>query len=449
VPDDSEPLRTSIIIALLIILTIINALVAQAEMAFVSVRRNKLLEPSLENDKRTKILNKLLSKPTKFLSTIQVIFTVTGFLVSSLAGISFSNYIVTLFKKINITIPNELASIIVIFILSFFFLIFGEFIPKRVALKNPEKIALSRVRFISWIMAISWPFVKVITATSNAILRLFGYSKQTFDEKVSEDEIRSMIVTGHIEGVIDEEEKEMFDSIFKFDDTEAETIMTPRPNVFAIDIDDNFTDRIEDIINSGYSRIPVYKGDKDNIIGVLYVKDLLKEAHKVGFDKVELAKIIRKPYFVPSHIKINVLFKNMKETNNHIAIIIDEYGGSLGIITMEDLIEEIMGNIYDEYDIVEQSIKKLDDNHYIINGSMPIHDLNRILKLDIDEEHEEFDTLGGLIISKLGYIPKVTGQEEVHYNNLLLKVNKITNNRIDEVLLEILPSNEISSPEII
>ena len=167
-----------------------------------------------------------------------------------------------------------------------------------------------------------------------------------------------MIVTGHIEGVIDEEEKEMFDSIFKFDDTEAETIMTPRPNVFAIDIDDNFTDRIEDIINSGYSRIPVYKGDKDNIIGVLYVKDLLKEAHKVGFDKVELAKIIRKPYFVPSHIKINVLFKNMKETNNHIAIIIDEYGGSLGIITMEDLIEEIMGNIYDEYDIVEQSIKK-------------------------------------------------------------------------------------------
>lgn len=438
-PEGSDPLRISIIIVSLISLTIVNGFFASAEMAVISVRKDKLNQLNQEQNKRAQILAKLLAQPTRFLSTIQVSITLAGFMASAIAGSNLSPVVVNLFKQINVNLSQDLAMIIVTLVLSYFSLVFGELIPKRLALRSPEKVALRSARIVNFMMVIASPFVRFLSASTNLFLRIFGVSKLSESEKISEDEIRSMIVTGHIEGLIDEAEKEMFDSIFKFDDLEAETIMTPRTHVFAINVEDDFTRHIDRIINSGFSRIPIFRGDKDNIIGILHVKDLLKAANEVGFENVDLCKIIRKPYFAPSHIKINVLFKKMKETNNHIAILIDEHGGSLGIVTMEDLIEEIVGNIYDEHDKIDQNIKQLDDTHYIISGSMPIHDLNRALKLTIDEDDDEFDTLGGLIISKLGFIPKDTNHEEIKYQNLSLKAHKLSHNRIDEVWLEIHP----------
>ncbi len=446
-PDGSDPLGIIIILLLIVFLTYINGFFASAEMAVVSVRKDKLKKLVEEGNKKAITLNELTKQPTKFLSTIQVAITLAGYLSSATAGSQLSGTVVALFKKINISMSTTVAMVLVTLILSYFSLVFGELVPKRIALRKPEKVALRSAGIIKGLMIISSPFVRLLSGSTNLVLKLLGHQKQTEEEKVSEEQIRSMIITGHIEGLIDEEEKAMFDSIFKFDDKVAESIMTPRTNVFAISIDKPVHNYLTQIIKAGFSRIPVYQGDIDNIIGILHVKDLLKAASEVGFKNVNLKQIMREPYFVPSYIKLNLLFKNMKATNNQIAILIDEYGGSVGIVTMEDLVEEIVGNIYDEYDEVDTSIQKLDEESYLIDAAIPIQDLNRSLKLSIDEHNDEYDTLGGLIISILGFIPDETYTDEIYYENLIFKIHKTGNNRIDEVILKIQPKEEVEDTE--
>lgn len=446
-PDGSDPLGIIIILLLIVFLTYINGFFASAEMAVVSVRKDKLKKLVEEGNKKAITLNELTKQPTKFLSTIQVAITLAGYLSSATAGSQLSGTVVALFKKINISMSPTVAMVLVTLILSYFSLVFGELVPKRIALRKPEKVALRSAGIIKGLMIISSPFVRLLSGSTNLVLKLLGHQKQTEEEKVSEEQIRSMIITGHIEGLIDEEEKAMFDSIFKFDDKVAESIMTPRTNVFAISIDKPVHNYLTQIIKAGFSRIPVYQGDIDNIIGILHVKDLLKAASEVGFKNVNLKQIMREPYFVPSYIKLNLLFKNMKATNNQIAILIDEYGGSVGIVTMEDLVEEIVGNIYDEYDEVDTSIQKLDEESYLIDAAIPIQDLNRSLKLSIDEHNDEYDTLGGLIISILGFIPDETYTDEIYHENLIFKIHKTGNNRIDEVILKIQPKEEVEDTE--
>jgi len=440
VDNDADPLGISIILILIVVLTLVNAFFAAAEMAVVSVRNDKVKKLIEQGNKKAMTLSKLTKQPTKFLSTIQVAITLSGYLSSATAGSQLSGYVVGLFNKINIAMDQTVAMVLVTFILAYFSLVFGELVPKRIALRNPEKVALRSAGVIKAMMVITAPFVRLLSASTNFVLKILGYKKQTEEEKVSEEQIRSMIITGHIEGLINEEEKEMLDSIFKFDDLIAESIMTPRINLFALNVDKPVHENLKQIINEGFSRIPVFKGDIDNIIGILHVKDLLKDASEVGFKNVKLAKIIREPYFVPSYIKINVLFKNMKATNNQIAILIDEYGGSVGIVTIEDLVEEIVGNIYDEYD-EDKSIQQIDEENYIIDGSIPLQDLNRALKLNIDENNGDYDTLGGLIINILGFIPDETYSEEIEYDNIVLKIHKLSNNRVEEVLLRIKPND--------
>ena len=286
-------------------------------------------------------------------------------------------------------------------------------------------------------MVLFYPFVRLLTRSTDLLFKLAGQDRQTEEEKVTEDEIRSLIVTGHVEGLIKEEEKEMLESIFKFDDLSADEIMTPRTDVFAVNIDKPLTEQMDTIISEGFSRLPVFKNDIDNIVGVLHVKDILKYANKYGFENIPVEKLIRKPYFVPKHIKIDVMFKKMQATNNQMAILIDEYGGFVGIVTIEDLVEEIVGNIYDEYDEEDKSIQKLDDRTYLVDGGIQIQELNKRLKINIDETDENFDTLGGLITYILGYIPDNDFKEEIKYDNLILKVNKVCSNKIEEVLLTI------------
>jgi putative hemolysin len=438
VNGDADPLGIIIILILIFVLTLVNAFFASAEMAVVSVRNDKIKKLIEQGNKKAITLSKLTKQPTKFLSTIQVAITLAGYMSSATAGSKLSGYVVDLFGKVNVKMDHTVAMILVTLLLSYFSLVFGELVPKRIALRNPEKVALRSAGVIKVMMAIFSPFVRLLSASTNLVLRILGHKKQTEEEKVSEDQIRSMIITGHIEGLIDEEEKEMFDSIFKFDDLTAESIMTPRTDLFALNIDKPVYQSLKKIIDEGFSRIPVYKGDIDNIVGILHVKDLLKEASEVGFKNIDVTKIMREPYFVPSYIKVNVLFKDMKATNNQIAILIDEYGGSVGIVTIEDLVEEIVGNIYDEYD-EDKSIQKIDDENYLIDASIPLQDLDRTLKLNLDEANEDYDTLGGLIISKLGFIPSEDFKEEIVIQNVVLKIAKLTNNRIEEVMLRIKP----------
>lgn len=444
---DADPLGIIIILILILVLTYVNAFFAAAEMAVVSVRKDKLKKLVESGNRKAKTLEKLTKQPTKFLSTIQVAITLAGFLSSAIAGSKLSVHMVSFFAWLGIAISETLAMVLVTFILSYFTLIFGELVPKRIALKNPEKVALRSARTISILMIITAPFVRLLSASTYLVLRLTKNHIQTEEEKVTEEEVRSMIITGHIEGVFNEEEKEMLEGVFRFNDLTAESIMTPRIDVFALNIDKPIQDYISEIIDEGFSRIPVYQRDIDNIVGILHIKDFLKEAHEKGFDNVKIDSIIREPYFVPEHIKIDVLFNEMKTTGNQIAILIDEYGGSVGIVTIEDLVEEIVGNIYDEYDEVDQSIQTIDENTYLVDGAIPIQDLNRQLKLNLEENNEDYDTLGGLIISILGYIPPKSFQEEIEYKNIKLKVHKIKANRIEQILLTILPVEEPQEEE--
>ncbi|HHZ12047.1 MAG TPA: HlyC/CorC family transporter [Acholeplasmataceae bacterium] len=442
---DSDPYGLILTLILIVVLIAINAFFASAEMAVVSVNQNRLKRVLDSGDKRAEILKKLTSEPTRFLSTIQVAITLAGFLSSATAGSKISIYVVRLFALIGVKMSETVAMVLVTLILSYLNLIFGELYPKKLALKNPEKVALRSARAIRFVMVLFYPFVRLLTRSTDLLFKLAGQDRQTEEEKVTEDEIRSLIVTGHVEGLIKEEEKEMLESIFKFDDLSADEIMTPRTDVFAVNIDKPLTEQMDTIISEGFSRLPVFKNDIDNIVGVLHVKDILKYANKYGFENIPVEKLIRKPYFVPKHIKIDVLFKKMQATNNQMAILIDEYGGFVGIVTIEDLVEEIVGNIYDEYDEEDKSIQKLDDRTYLVDGGIQIQELNKRLKINIDETDENFDTLGGLITYILGYIPDKDFKEEIKYDNLILKVNKVCSNKIEEVLLTI--KDEPEKPE--
>lgn len=435
---DPDPLGIILTFLLIIILTAINAFFAGAEMAVVSVNQNKLKKVLENGDKRAQILQKLTKEPTRFLSTIQVAITLAGFLSSATAGSQLSKYVVNLFALIGLRMTETVAMVLVTLILSYFTLVFGELYPKKLALKNPEKVALRAARIIRIVMIITDPFVKLLSASTNLLFRITGNDKQTEDEKVTEDEIRSLIVTGHIEGLINEEEREMLESIFKFDDLTAEQIMTPRIDVYALNIDKPLFEQLDDIISEGFSRIPVYRNDIDNIIGILHIKSILQYAKEHGFENVPVEKLLRKPYFIPKYIKIDILFKNMKASNNQIAILIDEYGGMAGIVTIEDLVEEIVGNIYDEYDEEDKSIQTVDDKTYLVDGAIQIQELNKRLKIVIDENNEEYDTLSGLIINLLGFFPPLNYREEIAYKNMVFKIHKMKSNRVDEVLITLL-----------
>ncbi len=423
-----------IILIFIVILILINGFYAASEMALVSLNPAKIAKLAKEGNKNAKLVRKVQTDSTRYLSTIQVAITLAGFLSSALAGSKLGNSFVELFLFIGIVIPETVAVVIITVILSYITLVLGELVPKRVALNSPEKFSMFSIKIVYLTMILTKPLVWLLTVTTKGVLKLIGYDKVSRNKDISEDEIKRLIRHGHSEGLYQSEEKDMLESIFRFDDIRAEAIMTPRTNVYAINIDDDNSKIISEIINSSYSRIPVYKNKIDNIQGIIHVKDVLIQANNLGFENVDIAKILRKPFYVPTSIKINDLFKRMQEEKHQISIILDDYGGMEGVITIEDLIEEIVGNIYDEYDNIEEEIKQVDNNQYLINGTLPIQDINRYLKLNISDKYE---TLNGLIIDKLEYIPKANKNDIVYYQNLVIEVKSVVNNRIEKVLLTI------------
>lgn len=428
---------------LIFILVLINAFFSATEIAVISLNKNKINYMANEGDKRAKLLVKLLEEPNKFLATIQVGITFAGFLASASAAVSISAHVSILIKKINIAFidhaSNEIALIVVTIAISFITLVLGELLPKRIALQNSEGISLFAARPILLISKIMHPFVKILTVSTNLFGRIFNLETSSNDEAVTEEEIRMMIDVGEENGVLNETEKEMIDGIFEFDNTLAKEIMTPRTNVFSININTPIHELIDLVLEEQYSRIPVYEEETDNIIGLLFMKDLFKVMNNEEVDKINIKEILRPTYFVPETKNIDILFRELQKSKNHMAILIDEYGGFSGIVTIEDLIEEVMGNIFDEYDEDYESseyIHKVDNTTYIVNGMVSIDEINEKLDLKLPSEH--FDTVGGFVIDLIGSIPKEDEEHIVEYENLTFKVEKIDEKRIELIKVCIL-----------
>jgi len=418
---------------LIFVLILINGFFAASEIAIISVNRNKISMQAQEGDKKALLIQRLFKEPSKFLATIQVGITLTGFLASASAAVSISTYFSQYLKRLNIPFSDQISLLLVTLFISYITLVLGELLPKRLALQNPEKIAFSIIGTIVFISKITSPFVKILTLSTNFFAKLFGVGATYEEEKVTEDEIRMMIDVGEENGVLNETEKEMIDGIFEFDDTLAKEVMTPRTAVFAIDINSPLEEIIHQIIEEQYSRIPVYDGDIDNIVGILYMKDLFVEMASKRLDEISIKDLLRPAYFVPDTKKIDRLFRELQASKNHMAILIDEYGGVSGIITIEDLIEEIVGNIADEYDEDVKDFQKLDSNVYIVDGLVSIDEVNEKLNLKLPTEHH--DTIGGFVLNLIGNIPEPG--ESVQFENITFTVEKIDEKRIEQIKIQI------------
>lgn len=442
--DDSDADPESFVpqLILIIVLTLINAFFASAEMAVVSANKNKIRRLASDGNKKAKAVEKLCSDETKFLSTIQVGITLAGFFSSATAALTLSSDFAKVLDKIHIPYSGQIATVLITIILSYFTLIFGELFPKRVALRNPEATAMRFAKILLVIKAIFSPFVKVLSASTNLVVKITGVEKGMQEDKISDNDIIDVVNEGIEDGTVDEEKSKMIESTLKFYHLTATDLMTPRVDVFMIDINDDIHTNLKKILAEKYTRIPVYRDDRDNIIGVINTKDLLNSCYDSSLDKIDLNSIMREAYFVHEYIDASDLFKKMKENKEQMAFLMDEFGGFSGIVTMEDLIEEIVGNILDEYDEEENPISKIDENKYIIIGNIPIHELNQELELKLDEENNEYDTIAGLIVSKIDRIPSPKDQIELDIDDIHIKVLEINGTRIKKILIEKLDKEE-------
>ena len=432
---DPEPMSLVSQFILILVLTLLNAFFASAEMAIVSVNRNRIKMLADDGNKKASLLVDLLEEPNKFLSTIQVGITLAGFFSSASAATGISEVIGASLSQLGIPYAQSISLVVITIILSYFTLVFGELVPKRIALQKSEQMAMLSVRPIVFVFKFAKPFVKLLSLSTNVLLRVIGMSDTDLEEKVSREEIKSLVDAGEEYGVINQIEKEMINSIFDFDDKLAKEVMTPRTEVYMIN--SKLPLSIEELLEENYSRIPVYEGDMDNIIGILYLKDFLHEAYQVGFENVGIKKLLHRPYFVPECKNIDQLFKELQKSKRHLAVLIDEYGGFSGIVTIEDLIEEVMGDINDEYDDDDPVIRKIDNDTYIVNGLISIKELNDKLQLNLDEETEDYDTLGGFLINQIDYIPSETEECMVEYENLVFKIECVKDKRIEMVKIHI------------
>ncbi|CEI72982.1 MULTISPECIES: hemolysin family protein [Romboutsia] len=426
---DSDPGNLIPQLVLIVILTSINAFFASAEMAIVSVNKSKIKSLSDEGNKKAILLQRLIAEPSNFLSTIQIGITLAGFFSSASAATGLSSYLETVLIPLNLPYTSEISMISITLLLSYFTLVFGELVPKRIALKKAESIALFSVKPVYLISIIAKPFIKILSMSTSLVLKLTKNNDVDIEEKISEEELRSLIIQSQEDGCIEYDEKQMIYKVFDFNDKLAKEIMTPRSDTFLIDIDDDINTILDEICDLNYSRIPVFKDDIDNIVGVLYIKDLFNEARKVGFENVKLENLLHEPYFVPEIKRTNELFKVLKEKKIHLSLLFDEYGGFSGIVTLEDLIEEIVGDIEDEYDLEEKPIKKIDDNNYIVKGSLSINDFNEEFELDLDEG--DYDTLNGYLITNLDEIPDEN--TELLINDIKFTILKVENRRIQDI----------------
>ncbi len=436
-------------IALLLVLILINAFFAMSEIAIISLNDTKTEKMAEEGHKKAQQVIKLTENSSKFLSTIQIGVTLAGFLASASAATSFAEMLTSAVTKawnIPVSVVSPVAVILITLIMSYFSLVLGELAPKRIAMQIPEKVSFAVVGILLFISKITSPFVKVLSVSTNAVVRLFGFDPNADEEVVTEEEIRMLVDVGEEKGVIENVQKEMINNIFEFDDLDAGDIMTHRTDVVAADVNDTtLQEFIELAIEEGRSRIPIYEDDEDNIIGIIHVKDLLKFVGKQVPAKQTLRSIMREPYFIPETKACGELFTEMSARHIQMAIVIDEYGGMAGILTLEDIVEAIMGNIQDEYDDEDEEISKIDDSTFTVDGTIDVEEVEEITGKKLPEG--DYETLAGYIIDCLQYLPKDGEMNEITFENIKFTVLKVEEHRIDKVRIEISPEIEPEKEE--
>ncbi len=449
--DDPSPEPTNIIVSLitLLILILINAFFAMSETAIITLNDNKLKRMAEEGHKKAQKVLKLTENPSGFLSTIQIGITLAGFLASASAAESFSDPLAGILSKwipaINVGVIATVSTVIITLIISYFSLVLGELVPKRIAMQKNERIAFSVVGILLFVKALTTPFVKFLSLSTNLVLRLLGIDPNANEELITEEEILMMVDAGEEKGVIEESQKEMINNIFEFDDITASDVMTHRTDMVAVDIGDTLDDVLKAAINEGYSRIPVYEDELDNIKGIIYVKDLLPLVGRQIYDRT-IRSIMREATFIPESKRCGDLFTEMTESRIQMVIVSDEYGGVAGLVTIEDLLEEIVGNIRDEYDDDEvEEVERVDETTITVDGTADIDDIEE--ELDIQLPEGEYDTVGGFIMSELGRIPKEGENPDIESSGYKFTVVEVDERRIERVKIEKLPEPETEDGE--
>ena len=416
----------------LIVLIFFNAFFAAVEIAFISLNDMKIDKQAKEGDKKAKSIKKMLKNPSKFLATIQIGITLAGFLSSAFASDAFADDLAPVLARLIPVFPvdvwNHISIIIITIILSYFTLIFGELVPKRVAMKYSEPLAYASVGIIRFISIITAPFVRFLTFSTDIVSKLFGASGNE-EETVTEEEIRMMIDVGEEKGSINKDEREMIENVFEFNDKLVSEIMVPRTEIFALDADLSVSDAIEEITaDNRFSRMPVYEETLDKIKGIVYVKDIVTSLKN---KRTKIKSLVKEAYYVSELSHINDVFKELRKSKKQIAIVLDEHGGTAGIVTMEDIVEELVGEIYDEYDVKKKKYEKISEDEYMIEGELPVYEVEKILDISIPEG--EYDTLSGYLIFKLNRIPSAKEKPVIETDDVSYQVMQFKDNRITKV----------------
>ena len=434
-------------ILLQIILIALNAFFAATEIAVISLNEKKVRALAEDGNKKAVKMLKIIEEPTQFLSTIQIGITLAGFLGSAFAADNFAEVLSTAISKAfnlsadNTKIINTVAVVLVTLILSYFTLIFGELVPKRIAMKHKEKLANSVCGIISFLAAVLKPIIWFLTVSTNAVLRLVGIDPHEKEEPVSEEDIVLMLDAGADEGSLDHDDIEYIKNVFKLDKMTAEDVMTPRKSVISISYDASDKEILEIIEEESYSRIPVYEDNPDKIIGILHACDYLLKRNEKNFD---LKSILHTPVFVPETVSLDVLFKDMQTDHNHLAVVVNEYGETSGIVTMEDILEEIVGEIWDERDEEIDEFKKIGDNTYKVLCTASLEDFREYFKLE-DEEELDVSTVNGWITEITGIIPEVNYSFD--YKNLTVTITKADQFMTHEIKVVVHPNEALKNEE--
>lgn len=427
---------TFIELFLLFILILINAFFAMSEIALITLNDNKIRHMAENGNKRAAKIVKLIENSSNFLATIQVGVTLSGFLTSAVASQSFASALADSlsFLPISASLINGIATFIITLILSYFSLVLGELVPKKIAMKNAQAISFKVVGVLRATAIIFSPFIKFLSASTNLVVRALGFDPNASEETVTEEEIMMMVDVGKEKGVIEDSAKHMIANIFDFDNTTVTEVMTHRTDVCALEDNQTVADAVDTAIKYGYSRLPVFKEDLDNVVGIVYVKDLLKYVCTEVPKDVKLTDIMRPATFIPESKKCDELFAEMTSNKTQIAIIVDEYGGTEGIVTIEDLVESIVGNIQDEYDNEEEEFSKESDNSFTVDGLSVIDEVSELIGMKIPEG--DYDTIAGMMVEKLGRIPGENEHPSVSIGEFTFTVKSVCDRRISKIYIE-------------
>ncbi|KRN04496.1 hemolysin family protein [Holzapfeliella floricola] len=435
-------------LALIVVLTIINAFFAAAEMAIVSVNRNKMETEAEEGSRSAKKILVVMNESTDYLATIQVAITFAGFFSSATAADSLVQYIEPFFG--GLSWGNNISVILITIAISYVSLVFGELFPKQIAIARPEAVCKATIGFVKVFGFVLKPFVWLISASTGLLMKVVPIDFTQKDERMSRDEMQTLIENSRKNGVIGLDEYHMLEGIISFNDKMAREVMVPRTDSFMIDIDDGTEANLDAIMKQPFSRIPVYQDDKDKIVGIIHIKTILKMAKEVGFENLKIEDAMAEPMFVPETVTIDELLLEMQKTQMQMAILLDEYGGVVGLATIEDLLEEIVGDIDDETDRQETLFTKMSDTQYVLAGKMPIYDFNE--QFDTDIEANDVDTIAGYVITELGMIPSNGEHHKVLLDNgMKLTTGKVKGSRLENLTLdipkELLEKNESDNEE--